>query len=75
MIMIKESDVLSFSKNLPVVKSKCPADKNTKREEVKTFLKNAEGLIKNAREMIYSAITHPERYNLFDKVMDKLDEF
>lgn len=75
MIMIKESDVYSFARDLPVVKSKCPADKNTKREDVKTFLKNAETLYSGVREMIFSAITHPDRYNLFDKVEKSLDEF
>ncbi len=75
MVMIKESDVLGFSRDLPVVKSKCPADKQTKREEVKTFIKNMETLMPNAREMIFSAITNPDRYNLFDKVIKTLDEF
>jgi tRNA(Ile)-lysidine synthase TilS/MesJ len=75
MIMIKECDVYSFSKTLPVVKNTCPADKNTKREEVKTFVKNMEPLMPNVREMIFSAITHPDRYNLFDKVINTLDEF
>ncbi len=75
MIMIKESDVFAFSRDLPVVKSTCPADKQTKREEVKTFIKNMEPLMPNVREMIFSAITNPDRYNLFDKVLKTLDEF
>lgn len=75
MIMIKESDVLGFSKGLPVVKSTCPADKQTKREEVKNFIKNMEPLMPNVREMIFSAITNPDRYNLFDKVLKTLEDF
>ncbi len=75
MVMIKEADVIAFSRDLPIVKSKCPADKQTKREEVKTFIKNMETLMPSIREMIFSAIVNPDRYNLFDKVMKNLDEF
>ena len=75
MVMIKETDVITFSRDLPIVKSKCPADKQTKREEVKTFIKNMETLMPSIREMIFSAIVNPDRYNLFDKVMKNLDEF
>ena len=75
MVMIKEADVITFSRDLPIVKSKCPADKQTKREEVKTFIKNMETLMPSIREMIFSAIVNPDRYNLFDKVMKNLDEF
>lgn len=67
MIMIKESDVLSYSKNLPVVKSCCPANKLTKREFAKDILANIGKDIKNVRDMIFTALIHPERYNLFDK--------
>ncbi len=75
MIMIEEGDILSFSKDLPVVKSCCPANKNTKREYAKDLVKNIGVEVKNVREMIYTALTHPERYNLFDKFEKQIDEF
>ncbi len=71
MIMIKERDVVSYSKDLPVVKSCCPANKLTKREFVKDVLKDIAKDVPNIREMAYLAITKPERYNLFDKYVKK----
>ncbi len=67
MIMIKEMDVLSYSKTLPIVDSCCPANKLTKREYVKDVLRDIGKEIPNVRDMIFTALTHPERYNLFDK--------
>lgn len=75
MIMIEESDVIPFAKELPVITSKCPADKNTKRAFVKSALKELSKYVPNARDMIYTALTHPERYNLFDKFERQTDEF
>lgn len=73
LIMVKEADVVSYAKTLPVCKSPCPANKNTKREYVKTVVAEIGKEVKNVREMLYTAITHPERYNLFDKYL-KNDE-
>ena len=67
MIMIKEMDVISYSKTLPVVKSCCPANKMTKREYVKDLIRNIASDIPNVRDMLFTALIHPERYNLFDK--------
>ena len=71
MIMIKECNVISYSKTLPVVKSCCPANKLTKREYVKDVLKEISKDVANVRDMAYVAITKPERYNLFDKYLKK----
>ena len=67
LIMTKEANVVAFAKDLPVVESKCPANKNTKREYVKDVIKKIAEDVPNIRDMIFTAITHPERYNLFDK--------
>lgn len=75
MIMIKEVDVIAYSKDLPIVKSCCPANKLTKREYVKEVLRNVGKDIPNVRDMAFTAITHPERYNLFDKFENQIDEF
>ena len=71
MIMTKECDVIAYSKNLPIVKSCCPANTNTKREYVKEVLSNLSKDVPNVREIVYTAITHPERYNLFDKYIKR----
>ena len=73
MIMIKEMDVISYSKTLPVVKSCCPANKETKREYVKNTISAIGKDVPNVRDMIFTALTHPERYNLFDKFEKDID--
>lgn len=67
LIMLKETDVISYAKTLPVVKSCCPANKQTKREYVKEVLKHIGKEVPDIREKAYVAITSPDRYNLFDK--------
>lgn len=74
MIMIEEMDVLSYSKELPVVESSCPANKNTKREYIKEVISSIGKEISNVREMIFTALIHPERYSLFDKYQDQIDK-
>ncbi len=74
MIMIREADVKSYSKTLPLVDSCCPANKFTKREFVKTAIKDIAKEIPNVREIMFTAITHPERYNLFDRFEKEIDK-
>ena len=74
MIMIKEMDIISFSKTLPVVKSCCPANKMTKREYVKDLIRDISKDIPNVRDMVFTALIHPERYNLFDKFEKDVDK-
>ncbi len=75
LIFTKEIDVVSYSKNLPIVKSCCPANKLTKREQVKNIVSNISKDIPNVRDMMFTALIHPERYNLFDKFETQVDEF
>lgn len=73
MIMIKEMDVIGYSKTLPIVKSCCPANKLTKREEVKKIIANIANDYPSVRDMMFTALIHPERYNLFDKFENDAD--
>ena len=75
MIMTRELDVIAYAKNLPVVKSCCPANKMTKREYVKNVISNVSKDIPNVRDMMFTALIHPERYNLFDKFESEIDKF
>lgn len=75
MLYLGESDIVGYSKDLPIIKSKCPADKNTKREYVKDLIKTIGKDLPNVREMLFTALTHPERYSLFDKYEDQIDKF
>ncbi len=74
MIYIEECDVRAFSKDLPVTDSCCPANKNTKREYVKELVKHISKDVPNVRDMLFTALIHPERYNLFDKFEDQIDK-
>lgn len=62
MIYMPEKDVRYFaSKNeLPVVKSPCPADGNTEREEMKQLLHKLERENKGLRYRIFGAIQRSE---------------
>ncbi len=73
LILTKEMDIISFTKSLPVVKSCCPANKQTKREYVKDLIKDIGCDIPNVRDMMFTALFHPERYNLFDKFEKDID--
>lgn len=75
MIMIEEKDVTPFISELPVIKSKCPADKNTRRAFVKNAVKQLSETVPNVRDMLFTALTHPERYNLFDRFEKETDLF
>lgn len=74
MILLREADVISYAKDLPIVKSPCPANKNTRREYVKQATRTIAKDIPNVREMAFAALTHPERYNLFDKFEREINE-
>ena len=74
MVMIEECDIISYSKTLPVVDSCCPANNQTKREYVKNVVSGIAKKVPNIREMIFTALTHPNRYNLFDKFESQIDE-
>ncbi len=67
MIFIEECHIKSYSENLPVIESRCPANKHTKREDVKIIINKLRESNPDIREMLFTALIHPERYNLFDK--------
>ena len=67
MIYIDERDIAAFAKDKPIIHNPCPADKHTQREYVKQLIKDIKKDIPFVKQRIHGAITHPERYNLFDK--------
>lgn len=62
MIFARESDCARVVRrgNLPIVKSKCPADGTTERQEVKEFLNSLEKKYGNVREKILGAMQRKE---------------
>ena len=67
-VYITEADVTALARdeNLPVVHNPCPANHNTQREYVKNLIKNIMRDIPIAKERMISALTHPERNNLWN---------
>lgn len=74
LMIAEERDVSSYAKSLPIVESCCPANKQTQREYVKNVISDISKDVPKVREMMFTAITHPERYNLFDKYLPKKDD-
>ena len=75
LIFTNEKDITPYARELPVVKSCCPANKTTKRERIKEIISLIGKDIPHIREMVFTALVHPERYNLFDKFEKQTNEF
>lgn len=61
-----EKDIIAESKDLPVLFNPCPVNHATQREYMKNLIKTICKDIPFAKDRIHSAITHPERNNLWD---------
>ena len=68
LIFCDESEIMKISYDYPVLINNCPANKHTERENSKELLKNLSEKYPDAKEKIFGAIIHSERYNLFDKI-------
>ena len=68
MLYISEKDIIHHARvlNLPVVKSPCPADGYTKRQDMKELLDYICRKIPNARDQMLSALRNKEQYGLWD---------
>ena len=71
MILVYEKEIVAVSKDMPVIKNLCPADKHTQREYMKQMIQNINKDIPDVQKNILSALLHPERNHLFDKMFDK----
>lgn len=62
-----EAQILQFIKkyNVPFLKSPCPADQNTKREDIGNMLEDLYKTIPNSRKNILSAMRNEKSFNLF----------
>ncbi|WKY48502.1 tRNA 2-thiocytidine biosynthesis TtcA family protein [Eubacteriaceae bacterium ES3] len=67
MIFVKEKDILfdPLLKELPVIKSTCPADGHTKREEVKQLLKTVKLTVPDLYDRVIRAIQNEEQLHLW----------
>ncbi len=67
LIYCAEGDVKGVAKrlNLPLVHNPCPMDHTSQRQYMKDLCATITKDIPFAKDRMFSAITHPERYNLF----------
>lgn len=66
LIYASEEDIVSATKDFPILKNVCPANHKTKREEIKILLQKIEKEFPNAKKQIKNAILNPERNNLIN---------
>ena len=69
--LTEESKIINASKSMPILKSKCPADKDSKRQDIKQFIANIHKEIPDSKKRIEHAILSSESYNLLDKIDKK----
>ena len=69
MAYLSEKHVIHMVKELelPIVKSPCPANGHTKREDMTELLNEITKKIPNARELMLSALQNDKRYSLWEK--------
>ena len=65
LVYVNEEDVVRATKNLPILKNPCPANHNTKREEMKRLLSELNVKFPNSKKQIKNAILNPKRTKLF----------
>lgn len=60
-----EKDIIAETRDMPILYNPCPANHATQREYMKNLIKSICKDVPIARDRIHSAITHPERNNLW----------
>lgn len=68
--LTEESKIINASKSMPILKSKCPADKDSKRQDMKLLIDKLHKEIPDCKKRIEHAILDCESYNLLDKVKE-----
>ena len=69
LIYVEEKYLSGLSRryNLPIIHNPCPQDKNTKREDIKKLVESLDDRY-GCKQLMLTALFHPERNNLWDKV-------
>lgn len=65
--LTEEHVISNASKEMPVKKSKCPVDKDSKRQDVEKIINELNQKVPNSKKRIEQAVLSSERYNLLDK--------
>ncbi|MCI6375814.1 MAG: tRNA 2-thiocytidine biosynthesis TtcA family protein [Clostridiales bacterium] len=69
MVYVPEKHVIHVVKtlNLPVIHNPCPADGNSKREEIKELIKTLSKTYPQLKDYMLSALRNTEQYGLWDE--------
>lgn len=67
LFLTHEKTIQNASRDFPVKKSKCPADKNSKRQDIEKLIDDLNQLIPDSKKRIENAIIDIDSYNLLDK--------
>lgn len=67
LFLTHEKTIRAVSKDFPVKKSICPADTDSKRQDVEKLIENLNQLFPDSKKRIETAIIDSENYNLLDK--------
>ena len=70
LIYVKEHEILSFSKDKPILKNPCPVDKFTQREVVKETIKKLSGDYPLLKDNVFNALVDDKRHNLIKKPLE-----
>ena len=74
LFLTPEQRIITASKDMPILKSKCPADQDSKRKDIKEYVLKLEKEFPDCKKRIEHAILSPESYNLLNKNFENLDE-
>ena len=66
LLLATEDEIQNLAKDMPVIHNTCPANHTTQREKVKELLSMFETKFSGSKEKLLTAITNPERYNLWE---------
>lgn len=69
MVYINESNIKSVAKkyNFPIITNPCPADKKTKREDIKNLIYELDGRIPGFKKNLFGALTNSKELFIWDK--------
>ncbi len=69
LVYVPEKHIIHMKKvlDLPVVENPCPADRHTRRQEMKELLAALAKKYPNVRELMLSALQNSEQYGLWDR--------
>ena len=70
LIYVKEHEILSFSKDKPILKNPCPVDKFTQREAVKETVKKLSQEYPLLKDNVFNALVDEKRHNLIKKPLE-----